>query len=146
MRWNRWEEDDPVRLKQYLQKYDILLLFLTIFGGFFSAIDLLRSKFLYHDAFYFPLKKNEYNMLRYPRFINLILFENIPQFIIQLIYIFGTNYVENNIDGISIVFISLALTSVSLLFGFLKQFNICMSDMYHPTGKRVTKGKAKFVL
>ena len=59
--WNHWKYDHPYRLKNYLKSYEILIILLTLFGGFYSSIDLLQSKLFYLRATYFPLKIDEYN-------------------------------------------------------------------------------------
>ena len=115
--WNKWKYDHPYRLKNYLSSYELIIIFLTLFGGFYCTIDLLRSKLFYIRATYFPLKINEYNSLQYLRFVNFILLENIPQFIIQLMYLFQSN---ESIQLLPIVFIALFMTVVGLLFGILK--------------------------
>ena len=59
---------------------------LTMVTNFYSAIDLLRSKFMYLSWFYFPLTKSEHDIFKAYRFINIVLLENVPQLAIQIMY------------------------------------------------------------
>ena len=123
LKWTRWRQDHPSRLKHYLKNYKFLIILFSLFGGFYATIDLFRSKILYSPITYFPLKQNEYDRLKYLKFINFVVFENIPQFAIQLYYL--THYdidngYSNESNVVPIVFISTSLTIVSLLFGGIK--------------------------
>ena len=77
LKWNKWKQDYPTRLKLWLTKYETLLLFFSLFGGFYATIDALRTKLFYFDFFYFPLKKQEVNQLIYLRFINILILEKL---------------------------------------------------------------------
>ena len=116
--WTRWKQDHPSRLKHYLKRYEFVIILFTLFGGFYATIDLFRSKILYSRLTYFPLKQSECNDLKYLRFINFVLLENIPQFIIQLYYLI--HYSNSDVAILPIVFLSLAMTVISLLFGGIK--------------------------
>ena len=116
--WNNWKYDHPHRLKNYLKSYEILILLLSVFGGFYSTVDLLRSKLFYLKVTYLPLKQSEYDKLQYLRFINFVLMENIPQFFIQIWYLFVDNADEDEL--LPIVLAALFMTVVGLLFGILK--------------------------
>ena len=121
-KWTRWRQDNPSRLKHYLKSYEFVLILFSLFDGFYATIDLFRSKILYLRITYFPLKLSEYNHLKYLRFINFIILENIPQFTIQLYYLTHYNYnnTDDESDILPIVFLSISLTIVSLLFGGIK--------------------------
>ena len=43
----------------------------TIISNFYVGVDLLRSKALYIEAFYFPLTKSEHSMLNKYKFVNI---------------------------------------------------------------------------
>ena len=117
-KWTRWMQDHPSRLKRYLGKYKFVIILFSLFGGFYATIDLFRSKILYLEITYFPLKQSEYDQLKYFKFVNFILLESIPQFSIQLYYL--TQYNNNQSSILPIVFVSLALTVISLLYGGIK--------------------------
>ena len=57
VRWSRWKQDHPSRVKHYLKRYQFIILLVSLFGGFYSTIDLFRSKIFYLRLMYFPLKK-----------------------------------------------------------------------------------------
>lgn len=117
-KWNNCKNDFPIRLKTYLDRYQFLILLLTMFAGFYVTVDLMRSKLFYKKIFYLPLKKKEYDALKYHRFINLFMLENLPQFIIQILYL--TLNKNDNVIYVPIVFITLILTTISLLFTIFK--------------------------
>ena len=118
LRWTRWSQDHPSRLKYYLKRYEFILILFSLFGGFYATIDLFRSKILYLRITYFPLKQSEYNHLKYLRFINFVILESLAQFGIQMYYL--TNYENESSSILPIVFISISLTVISLLFGGIK--------------------------
>ena len=128
-KWTRWRQDHPSRLKLYLRNYEFVMILFSLFGGFYATIDLFRSKIFYLQITYFPLKQSEYNHLKYLRFINFVLFENIPQFVIQLHYLTQHNNNESSI--LPIVFISISLTIISLLFGSIKMGISIMDECIH---------------
>ena len=119
-KWTRWRQDHPSRLKHYLKSYEFAIILFSLFGGFYATIDLFRSKILYLRIMYFPLKQSEYNHLKYLRFVNFILLENLPQFAIQLYYLTNYSSGDENSSVLPIVFLSISLTIVSLLFGGIK--------------------------
>ena len=141
LKWTRWIQDHPSRLKRYLQKYKYVIILFSLFGGFYATIDLFRSKILYLQITYFPLKQSEYNQLKYLKFVNFILLESIPQFGIQLYYL--TNYDRNESSILPIIFVSISLTVISLLFGGIK-IGISVIDEYINSPKRKFAYETKF--
>ena len=126
VRWNRWK-NEPNRLKTYLNKYEMIILLCSLItggGGFFTTIELFQSKLMSNlfGVFYISLKKEEFNQLRYYKFFTVIICENIPQFIIQCLFLHNS-YSKVNINdetqGLAIVFITLILTLISLLMALL---------------------------
>ena len=114
--------DDSQRLLCYLKKYEILIYLSTMFAGFYNSIDLFKSQIFYKKYFLFPLKTKEYDQLRKYRFVNVIMLENIPQLILQLIYIFTINNGGSGVSNISpIVFISMTLSILSIIFAIVKE-------------------------
>ena len=114
--------DDSQRLLSYLKKYEILIYLSTMFAGFYNSIDLFKSQIFYKKYFLFPLKTKEYDQLRKYRFVNVIMLENIPQLILQLIYIFTINNGGSGVSNISpIVFISMTLSILSIIFAIVKE-------------------------
>ena len=89
---------------------------------------------------YLPLKKSEYDRLKYFRFINFVIFENIPQLAIQVYYL--SYYSNNKLNILPIVFISVALTVLSLLFGGIK-IAISMIDDRRYSPKRTFAYESK---
>ena len=108
-------------LKEYVNRYETLLIFLTVVVGFYPCVILLNSKLFYLSMFNFELTKNEKNHLRSLQFVNIVIFENIPQLLIQLIYITSVALNETSI----IVFISMIFTILSLVFSIMREISVC---------------------
>ena len=109
-RWRNRQEMTG-RLNKYLSQYDSIFVVLIVICDFYAAIELLRSKLFHFDVFNLPLKKKEYFVLKNIKFINIVVLENIPQFIIQIIYVVTTD--KNKITPI--VFLSMAFSVLSIL-------------------------------
>ena len=72
--------------------------------------------------FNLPLRNDEYNKLRHFRFVNIVICENIPQFIIQIIYL---NIIKLDNQS-TMVYISLIITLIGLLFSIQSELlHIC---------------------
>ena len=118
-RW-RNRQNRTGRLNQYMKKYDSLFAILVVTCGFYSTVNFLRSKLFYMQAFNLPLKRKEYFVLQHYKFLNIVLLENIPQCIIQILYItgFSFNSNDNDVNQRSIaplVFFSMVLSFLSIL-------------------------------
>ena len=125
LKWKRWKEDNPIRLIEYLDRYEIFLCCLTVLGNFYCAVQLCRSKLFYKQFFNFPLRNKEYKELHHYRFVNVILLENIPQFFIQIFYLLSNDSNNTSI----VVYLSLMFTIISLLVSIesqlLRIFHTC---------------------
>ena len=75
VQWRKWKYDNPIRLTDYLNRYESLLCLLTVLAGFYAAVELCRSKLFFKRYFYFPLRKQEYNQLKHIKFVNVVLLE-----------------------------------------------------------------------
>ena len=120
-RWrNKQEQTD--RLKNYLSKHESFFAIIVIGSGFYPAVDLLRSKVFYNNKFNLPLKQDEYFLLKNLKFLNIVLFENIPQFIIQIIYIITRSRDDSNGNSITpIVFLSMIFSVLSIILVLFSQ-------------------------
>ena len=98
---------------------------------------MCQSKIFYLDMTYFPLKKSEYDKLKYYRIVNIVLLENVPQFLIQLIYLVSNG--NNDGEPLSIVFITLILSILSILFNLSKLVTIFLFN-----NVSVTNAKRKY--
>ena len=70
-KWKLQSNDIGRRLYKYLKKYEAFLLFLTIFVGFYSAVDLACSRLFYLNITNFSLKQSEYAQLKFYRLANI---------------------------------------------------------------------------
>ena len=113
-RWKNWKDNNPIRLWEYLEKYEIFLYFLTVTGGFYNGIDLVKSKLFYKPYFNLPLKSNEYIRIRRYRLYNIVICENVPQLIIQMVYIVYNINIGKRVNLVA--FISVVITILSLTY------------------------------
>ena len=140
IRWKAWQDHVSERLHKYLSKYSVLIIGLTVFSNFYVAIDLLRSKLFYKDAFYFALSKHEYELLNKYRFVNITLGENIAQIIIQIVYLLNSD----DISQVSIiVFISIVIGAFAI---FLSLMKCCVSDGQSKLHSLESKFGAKLII
>ena len=58
----------------------------SVFAGFYTAIELVRSKLFYLDEFSMQLKLSDYHKIQNYHLLNTVLFENLPQVVLQIIY------------------------------------------------------------
>ena len=120
-RW-RIKQEQADRLVEYFSKYESLFAVLTIISGFYATVELLQSKIFYNNRFNLSLKKYENMQLKHLKFLNITLFENIPQFVIQIIYIFSVD--SENLSPI--VFLSMILSILSIILTlFSESSRIC---------------------
>lgn len=113
----RWRSRTDERLLVYLNKYDKFVIIGTVVAGFYSTILLSQSKLFALTIFNFQLKKSDIQTLENYKFFNYILLENIPQLIIQQLYIFTNESSDIN----DVVYIALTFTCLSLIAAFLRQ-------------------------
>lgn len=103
--------------RKYLEEFDLLLIGMSIFFGFYGTIEILTSKLFYFKAFNFQLTNETTRKLRDLRFYNIVLCENGIQFLIQIIYIIDTGEVN------FFVFFSMLFSVLQLFFGCLRKIS-----------------------
>ena len=74
-RWNTMTISPSYRLNNYLDNYSIFLIFLTIFGDFYSTVSLVQSKLFCLNIFNLPLTQNESQKMFIFKFISITLLE-----------------------------------------------------------------------
>ena len=74
-KWRLMTTQQLQRIRDYLKQYSVVLILLTVFGDFYSAVLLVRSKLFYADVFNFSLKESEMDQLIVFKFINITLLE-----------------------------------------------------------------------
>lgn len=116
------------RLTHYLDNYELFVFILTTFAGFYCAIDFCQTKLLYLNIFHLQLTKDELKQLQHYRFLNIVILENILQFIIQFCYLLYKSSSQDNcktdddIDSrYGVVFLSLLLSVLSIVTASLGQ-------------------------
>ena len=124
-KWNRMKKNNPIRMHEYLKNYFLVIYGLTIISGFYGSIALLRSKWFYFEMFWIPLREKELNSLKSLRFMNVVVFETIPQFIGQLWYVLivaPKSDVSENIS--SIVFISMTFSVLGIIYSLMYELSV----------------------
>ena len=116
-----------IYMSKYVNRYDWLIIFLSAMGGFFSTIEICRSKLFHLQMFNLQLRREKYDQLCGWRFINIICFENLPQITIQCLYLyFGSIENNNSNSNLNLVVINAMLFSIlSLMLGFVRAINKC---------------------
>ena len=117
----------PERITNYLQKYKILLFIFTIISfDVYSSINLAQCRIFCLESLNLQLKPSEKHSFISWKFINQTLCENIPQIIIQVLYVSNTDIDDNINNGIFLIGISLILSIMSIISQtviFLVQMN-----------------------
>ena len=116
IRWKAWTHKYSERLHEYLGRYSVFLMALTIVSNFYVAVDLSRSRLFYLNCFYFPLTRKEHTMLEKYRFVNIVILENVMQIIIQIIYLMNSDSKEIN----NIVFYSMVFSVFGIFLSIMK--------------------------
>ena len=141
-KWTKGENDSIHRLSKYIASYGAYIVGTAVFGAnFYNVIDLMQGQFLTQSCFNLSLKKTEYDSIKTLKFINVVLIENIPQIVIQLIYLMYFDDDEIDIDGQSdnenndglllfdtggsnmFVYVSVLMSFLSLLFSTIRQIH-----------------------
>ena len=126
----------------YFKKYRTLVVTCLIFIEFYPTMILIGSKLFYIEFFNLHLIDNDIQTLFNYHFVIGVLFENIPQLIIQFLFYFTYNSNNNNanthrsnsdayaenVDFTPILFITMLFSITSLLRAFLAQIlRFCQS-------------------
>ena len=82
-KWQRLRFSGDSKLKhgiayggaKYVNTYDWLIISVTVIAGFYSAIELVRSKIFYKPMFSLHLKKRQYSSILSLRFVTTVVFE-----------------------------------------------------------------------
>ena len=111
-------------LNNYPKQRQWFIILFTLVCGFYATIELTRSKIFYLKLFHSQLSESYYKEIRNFRFINVVIIENIPQMIIQCIYV--VNYSND-----MFVYLSMLLSGLSILLACLAHFSYCVSEYRH---------------
>ena len=143
-RWRIATVTKLYRLTEYLHKYSLTMILLTIVGDFYACVLLVQSKLFCLEVFNFPLKQIEQDQLIVYKFICRTLFENLPLAIVQMIYI-GQNS-GNTIP--LVVLLSLTLTILSLIssISFFVSRAINVKVKYSQHVSQITEYETKFTV
>ena len=71
---HKWNNSSSY-ISSYIQRYDAFLITVTIVSGFYTCVELARSKIFYMDRFYLALNRKEYMGVQNFKFFNIILLE-----------------------------------------------------------------------
>ena len=76
-KWN----NSSFYISYYIQRFDAFLIGVTIISGFYTSIELARSKIFYLDRFYLALNHRDYTSVQRFRFFNIVLLEYVDFFL-----------------------------------------------------------------
>ena len=143
-KWKLMNKNICRRLYHYLKNYETFLLVLSVFVGFYSAVDICQSRLYYLHLTNLSLTRNEYSAIKYYRTGNIVLLENLPQFIIQSYYIFAT---DNNDSLNEIAVISLAFSILSIVISIIVRVNELLTQYkFKILFKHKSKVGASFII
>ena len=133
-----------IYLSKYVNRYDWLLITLSVIGGFFAAIEMCRSNLFYLSMLNLQLRKEKYDKIKSWRFWTVVCFENIPQITIQCLYIYYKLKESNDIgEQFNLILFNAMLFSIlSLTFGLVWKLNK-MIKMNSESNYRYTYRKKK---
>ena len=69
-----WREKDKY-VSKYVDKYDWFLIIVSVFAGFYSAIEIARSRLFYLSLFGLQIRRSEYTSSKTWRFFNNVILE-----------------------------------------------------------------------
>jgi len=110
--WNEWSRDGHHTddLKLYLARFSkILFLMSFATGSAFTAVDLATSHLFSCDLFSLPLTNMQFLLFQSRRIWSIVLLENIPQVIIQAVYMWQLG----EIDKVAVA--SMFFSSISII-------------------------------
>lgn len=109
-----------VYYSKYINKYDWVIIVISVFTGFYSAIDICHCRLFYWKAFGLQLKLDEFVKIKTYKFWNVVLSENLMQIMIQISYLFMTQF-----DNASFAVINALLFSLfSFLYGLIDKITL----------------------
>ena len=117
---DKWTKDNDTRaiISPWIASYGKILYLLTIItGSAFGAVELCDSHLFQLEVFSLDLPKRHKQVFKNQRIFSIVLLENIPQFILQLIYltIFTTNVSTNNSEAyITVIAMFFSVMSIIL--------------------------------
>ena len=117
----------------YPARYEWHLIVITMIFGFFATIALTKSKLCYLFTFHSQLSISQYKQIRWYRFVVVVIMENIPQLIIQCLYIFNSNLTNENTNAI--VYLSMLFSVLSILLAFFTHISYLLSSQRNQNNK-----------
>ena len=120
----KWKDSTNNVLVTWIQTYDKTMLLLTILSGFHTCVELFHSKLFFIQLFHLPIRRKTYDKLKHFQFINVVLLENIPQLVIQTVYI--TMSSNGDLVLTPIVLLSMFFSSISIINAVLAQLSRIM--------------------
>ena len=113
-------------LSGYAEKYGALLLFGSVIAGFYSAVELCTSKLYHIGLFSLHITRSERQHIRTMRIVNVVLLENLPLLILQILYLSTDSSTEKSID---LTMMTISFSSLSILSGLSNIITIFCSRL-----------------
>ena len=117
--WRNANDTSANNVQIWLNKYNKVSYLVTITSTFYGAVDLSTSKIFSFKYFDLPLSKLDYIHLLQYRFLNMTVFKNLPQLVIQLYYI--NLFVNESVFNHPIIMLSIIFTLLSMLLSVVSQ-------------------------
>ena len=105
----------PQRIIDWLNAHMTIFIVLTVMYNIYATTDLQRSGLFEWSVFKFPITQDEYTQIMKYKFINIVMIENMGQFIVQIMYMNSKTATFNVFKLLTII-----STSVSILIAMVK--------------------------
>ena len=115
-----------VHLSGYGDKYGAVVIFSCVIAGFYATAELITSNLFHLGIFSLHITRAERQHIRTLRILNVIILENLPLFVVQLLYLSSNSDNEKNID---LTLITIGFSSISILSGISNIITILCSRL-----------------
>ena len=106
-----------ILLYGYAEKYGSFVLLCSSLSGFYGTAELVSSHLFHLGAFSLPLDAKQRENIRVMRILNVVLLENLPLLIVQILYLFSGSNEEVSSHSLNITIITIMFSSISIISG-----------------------------
>ena len=99
-------------IRSYIRR---LYMIAILFGSSFAAVDICNSNIFHLRMFNMGLNKRQQALFKNQRILSIVLFENIPQLILQIIYLMLTKPGDINSNEILITLFAMCFSTISII-------------------------------
>ena len=117
----RWKQmASAPHVAGFAKRYDKVLILLTVFSGFYAAMELLTSHLLHASLLSFQMPRAHAAQVANLKLVNEVLLENLPCLVIQLVHLTRGAFafdVQNSDELVTLI--TMAFSLLSIVFGLL---------------------------